>query len=453
MRKHPNVVYVFSDQHRFDAVGYAGNPDVRTPVMDRLHQQSLTFDTALANAPVCCPARASLLTGQRSLTNGVFVNDVSLSPDAVTIGKLFKQAGYDTAYVGKWHVDGQGRLDYIPPERRQGFDFWRVMECTHNYNRSYYYGDSPEKLQWPGYDAEEQAACVCDYIRNRDGKRPFLLFLSWGPPHSPYHTAPEPYRNLYEPEELTLRPNVPKAAAAQARAMLAGYYAHISALDEYLGSIWNTLIEEELEEDTIFIYTSDHGDMLGSHGEWNKQRPWDESIRVPFLLHYPQAFGRKGRSTDVPFGTIDILPTLLGLCGMDIPAHVEGTNLAPYLRGEHDQAPDAALIECVHPFGQWTRAQGGREFRGIRTSRYTYVRSLTGPWLLYDNEQDPYQLRNLLGTPDGDQLLPELNNKLDEWLHAYKDEFLPGDDYIARWGYTVDETGTVPYRGFDPEGE
>lgn len=445
MGKRPNVVFVFSDQHRADAAGYAGNCDVLSPHMDRLHGESVSFRTAVANSPVCCPARASLLTGQRSLTHGVFVNDVGLSPDAVTVGKLYQEAGYRTAYIGKWHVDGNGRMNYIPPERRQGFEFWRAMECTHQYNESYYYADHPQILKWEGYDAEAQTACACDYIQNRDRERPFLLFLSWGPPHSPYHTAPDPYKRLYSPDRLTLRPNVPAESSALAREMLAGYYAHVTALDVCLGAVWNTLKEEGIEEDTIFIYTSDHGDMLGSHGQFHKQKPWDESIRVPFLLHYPRLFGRENRQIDAPFGTIDILPTLLALCEIEIPPGVEGTNFAPYLTGESAELPEAALIECVHPFGQWSRAEGGREYRGIRTARYTYVRDLSGPWLLYDNVRDPYQLRNLLGTEEGNRLLPALDDKLMRLLESCGDAFLPGERYIERWGYVVDETGTVPY--------
>lgn len=452
MKSKPNLVYVFSDQHRAEATGYAGNPDVKTSTIDRMQQQSISFNHAVANAPVCGPARASLLTGQRGLTNGMFVNDVPLSPNAVTIGKVFKTAGYNTAYIGKWHVDGHGRLDYIPPERRQGFDFWRVMECTHNYNRSYYYADEPEKRQWTGYDAEDQTRCVCEYIRNRDKEKPFALFLSWGPPHSPYMTAPERFREMYRPEALQLRPNVPESCESTVRPMLAGYYAHITALDDCLNTLWDTLRQEGIEEDTIFIYTSDHGDMLGAHGQLNKQRPWDESIRVPFLLHYPAICGTNARVIDTPISTIDIMPTLLDLCGMEIPEGVEGVSLAPLIRGEETQIDDAVMIECVHPFGQWIKQDGAKEYRGIRTSRFTYVRDLQGPWLLYDNQDDPCQMQNLIGTAKGMELLPALELKLQKLLDRYKDEFLPGEQYISRWGYSIDETGTVPYTGWDPEG-
>ena len=214
-----------------------------------------------------------------------------LGDEATSIAQAFAAGGYDTAYIGKWHVDGHGRSNYIPPERRQGFEYWKVLECTHDYNNSFYYaGDSDEKLQWEGYDAIAQTRDAQDYLRNHDGENPFLLVLSWGPPHNPYQTAPEAYKARYKSEEIELRPNVPEADAETAREWLAGYYSHCTALDDCVGDLLQTLEETALDEDTIFLFFSDHGDMVGSHGMDNKQKPWDESIRVPFLLRYPARF-------------------------------------------------------------------------------------------------------------------------------------------------------------------
>ena len=136
----PNIVVVLADQWRAQAFGFAGDPNVQTPNFDRLAGESVRFVNAVAGMPVCSPTRASLLTGQRPLTHGVFLNDVPLNPDAVTLPKVLKSAGYDTAAIGKWHIDGHGRSAFIPPERRQGFDYWKVLECTHNYTDSIYYG-------------------------------------------------------------------------------------------------------------------------------------------------------------------------------------------------------------------------------------------------------------------------------------------------------------------------
>ncbi len=446
VEKAPNVVFVFSDQHRADATGYAGNPDVRTPNLDRLRAAGVHFSTAVSNIPCCSPYRASLLTGQYPLTHGVFVNDVHLGNDAISIADAFKAAGYDTAYVGKWHVNGRGRSSFIPREDRRGFDFWRVLECTHDYNNSHYYADDERKRRWDGYDALEQTRCAKEYIRGRrDRNNPFFLVVSWGPPHNPYDTAPSRFRAMYDADRLSLRPNVPAELQDAAARDLAGYYAHISALDEFVGDLWNTIAEEGLEEDTIFVYTSDHGDMLGSQGEVRKQRPWDESILVPFLLRYPRQFGDAPRDVATPFGSPDIMPTLLGLCRIPVPGTVEGVDFAPFLRGEEPPVAEAALIECIHPFGEFTREKGGREYRGVRTERYTYVRDLAGPWLLYDNQEDPFQQRNLCREQGADALRERLDAILWDILRAQEDEFLPGEHYIRRWGYVTDDNGTVPY--------
>ena len=446
----PNIVYVFADQWRVQDTGYAGNSQVKTPHLDSLAAQSINFTHAVAGIPVCCPARACLLTGQHALTHGVFVNDVHLADDAVSMAKLFKAVGYDTAYVGKWHVDGRGRSSYIPPESRQGFDYWKALECTHDYNNSRYYaGDSEQPLTWDGYDAIEQTRDVQSYLRGRKNEgqsdTPFLLLLSWGPPHAPYETAPEAYREMYDPDTIQLRPNVPPEMAEEARDWIAGYYAHCTALDDCLGSLLQTLEEEGLAENTIFVFTSDHGDMLGSQGEVKKQRPWEESIRVPFLLRWPQRFGREGRAVEGLLDTPDILPTLLSLSDIPIPETVEGRDFSATIEGGQDPSGGAALIYCPHPFGQFLREDGGREYRGLRTISHTYARDLNGPWLLYDNDNDPFQLNNLVNRAELQALQADLDALLNKKLADRGDEFLPGESYIQKWNYTLDRTGTVPF--------
>jgi arylsulfatase A-like enzyme len=444
-RSKPNVVFVFGDQWRAQATGYAGNPNVKTPHLDALARESVNLTTAISGCPVCSPYRASLLTGQYPLTHGVFLNDVCLSRDAVSLADAFGSAGYRTAYIGKWHLDGHGRSNFTPPERRQGFDFWRALECTHSYNHSVYYADTPEKRVWDGYDAMAQTRAAQRYIREADRDAPFLLVLSWGPPHNPYHTAPDEFRRLYRPEDIVLRPNVPEGVAKRARKDLAGYYAHCSALDACVGDLLSTLDERGLAEDTVFVFTSDHGDMHGSHGVWRKQPPYDEAVRVPFLLRWPAGLGRQGREVTIPVSAPDLVPTLLGLCGLDVPKTVEGTDLSRVLLGEEETDHDAGLIAAYAPFGEWPKSRGGREYRGVRTSRYTYVRTLDGPWLLFDNEEDPYQQRNLANTPAAADLQAELEAVLSRLLAQTGDRFEPAEAYIQRWGYPVDANGTVPY--------
>ena len=445
----PNVLFVFADQWRADAFGYSGNPDIKTPHLDRLERENIRFVNAVSGISVCSPTRASLMTGQRPLTHGVFMNDVPLNPDSVTIAKVLAQAGYDTGYIGKWHIDGHGRSSFIPRERRQGFEYWKVLECTHDYNNSFYFGDMPQKLKWEGYDAIAQTRDAQQYIRthaNGKGGKPFLLFLSWGPPHSPYHTAPANYRAMYRPEALTLRPNIPEEYRKQARLDIAAYYAHCSALDDCIGDLCQTLIETGSDENTLIVFTADHGDLLASHGCYNKQQPFEESVCVPLLLRLPKAEGVDARRLEAPIDTEDIMPTILGLCGVPIPKQVEGRDYSGYVRGGADPSDGAALISCPAPFGQWARKLGGREYRGIRTPRHTYVRDMNGPWLLFDNRQDPYQLNNLAGSTDHAGLQADLETILKRKLEQTHDEFLPAASYIKKWGYNVDSSGTVPYK-------
>jgi arylsulfatase A-like enzyme len=434
-----------ADQWRAQATGYAGDPNAKTPNLDRLAQESVNMTTAVSSCPVCSPYRGSLMTGQYALRHGVFLNDVQLNPDAVSIAKVYKKAGYETAYIGKWHLDGRGRSNFIPRERRQGFEFWKALECTHNYNNSFYYGDENVKLKWEGYDAIAQTREAQKYIREHSDGKPFILFLSWGPPHAPYQTAPEKYKQRFRPEDIQLRANVPKDAIEKAKQILAGYYAHIAALDDCVGWMVQTLKDCGLEKDTILVFTADHGDMLQSRGQMKKQRPWDESIRVPFLLRYTALLGQDGKKIDMPITTPDILPTLLRLSDIRIPKSVEGMDFSQVLTGKEPADNEAALIMCPSPFGQWTRKQGGREYRGIRTRRYTYVRDLQGPWLLYDNENDPCQQKNLCNQPAYASLQEKLDDILNQKLKTTNDEFLSGWDYIKKWGYKTNSAGTVTY--------
>jgi arylsulfatase A-like enzyme len=388
------------------------------------------------------------MTGRYPTSTGVFLNDVYLAPDSGALGESFKRAGYDTGYVGKWHLDGHGsRSAYIPPERHQGFQRWMALECTHDYNNSVYYTDDPVLQTWNGYDAIAQTRVMQEWLSERDTAKPFFYFLSWGPPHDPYDAAPAEARSLFTPESMVLRPNVPASSQAVARANLAGYYAHIATLDNCVSDLMQTLDEQGLTDNTIVIFTSDHGDMHGSQDQWAKEQPWDEAILVPFLIRYPAVLGRDQRTIPMQLNTPDIMPTLLGLAGLTVPQTAQGSDLSPVLRSEKTPQEDSALIMCVSPFGVWSRQIGGKEYRGLRGGRYTYARDLAGPWLLYDDDLDPYQLNNLVNQPEYAQAQADLETQLAAKLDAIGDPFLPGDWYINQWGYTVDGSGSVPYTG------
>lgn len=437
---HPNIVFVFGDQHRYQTTGFGGSRQVRTPHMDRLAEGGVVFERAISNIPVCTPWRASLLTGQYPLTTGLFLNDVQLSCRAPSLGTVLRDAGYETGYIGKWHLDGPARLGFTPRgPRRQGFDFWAVCNCTHKYMNSLYYRDTPNPLYWEGYDAESQTSLALEYIRSRNRETPFALVLSYGPPHNPYRQAPDRYLDMYPPETIEVRPNCPNPN----REDLSGYYAHVTALDDQLGRIADVLESEGLMDNTIFVYASDHGDMLGSQGVQRKQHPWDEAIRIPFVMRCPGQAG-PGHRVAMPFNVVDIMPTLLGLAGVPVPDTVEGRDLSPAVRGEPMRPNDAALIMSIASFsGEYS---GPSCWRGVRTERYTYARTLDGPWLLYDNREDPYQQHNLIDTPDHADLQQEMDALLNRMLNERGDEFLPPAAYLERYGLSVDKTGAIPYK-------
>lgn len=445
----PNIFVVFADQLRASSVGYTGEEPVLTPNLDALAKKSVVFSTAVSPLPVCTPARGSLVTGRTPLSLGLVLNDIALSTNETCISHVLKSAGYDTAYIGKWHLNGPNRLAWVPPgPPRQGFDYWAAANFDHNYDRSVYFsGDSPEPHVWEGYDAEAQTSLTIEYLRRRDRRNPFCLFLSWGPPHHPYRTVPRRFLDMYDPADIPARPNCPEPP----RQDLWGYYAQISFLDEQMGRLLSAVDEVALRDNTILVFTSDHGDMHGSHGVYKKQWPWDESIKVPFIIRWPSGF-EGGRTFDFPISLIDVMPTLLGLCGAPIPEAVEGIDLSAVITGRKREMPSAALLMNPCPFSigdprghdQIPDYKGMRmEYRGVRTDRYTYVRTIDKPWLLYDNREDPYQLRNLIGDTGYRRLAAELEEQMRTQMDRIGDRFLPKEEYYSLFSLDIDHRGKV----------
>ncbi len=451
----PNIVFIFADQMRAQATGYAGDPNVQTPYLDRLAGHSLNLTNAVANCPVCTPYRACLLTGQYPLRHGLFLNDLCLPDNGHGLGQELGRGGYDTAWIGKWHLDGHGRSAPIPSQRRQGFDYWKVLECTHNYNNSQYYaGNDTLPRWWDGYDAYAQTEDAVGYIEGRgtaDG--PFALFLSLGTPHDPYDTAPADLQALYPGDKLHLRDNVAPHRQALARQQLSGYYAHITAIDRCVERLDRAVAAAGLVDDTIFVFTGDHGDMLESQWQGGdsqrgvrKQVPYDESVCVPFLLRYPARFGLGGRVVPEPLATPDIMPTLLGLCGLAVPDLVQGEDMGVVLDESGKLERSGVLIACYHPFADWRTGRGGRPYRGIRTQRYTFVRDCNGPWLLFDNSEEPFQLDNLVNQEAMVQVQQSLDGELAAMLEAQGDAFETPAELRQRWGYVVNDQECIPYR-------
>ena len=449
--RRPDVLCLLADEWRAQATGYSGDANAQTPALDRLAAESVNFGNAISGCSVCCPYRASLMTGQYPLTNGVYINDVPLQPKGPTLGESFARAGYHTGYVGKWHLYGSPdghygrRLSYISPDKRFGFDYWKACECSHEYNHSLYYeGKDQTPKYWSGYDALSQTEDACKFIaRQTKARQPYFLTVSFGPPHFPYETAPEPFRARWAAREPALRANVPDGARQKAIAALRGYYAHIAALDSCVEKLLTTVERSGAGEDTLVVFTSDHGDMLYSQGLTTKLYPWEESLRVPFLLRYPRLLGRRGRSTPILLNSPDIMPTLLGFCGAPVPPGVQGTDRSRTLLQDAAGTNSSAFLGLPVPITE-ARRYGFAEYRGVRDHGHTYVRSIHGPWLLYDNTRDPFQKHNLCGQKEVRDVQARLEGQLQQWLERLHDEFLPAAEYLKRDGLTHYHETKVP---------
>jgi arylsulfatase A-like enzyme len=436
----PNLLFVLSDQHRGTDLGCAGNPDVESPNLDRLASEGTRFENAYANAPVCTPSRACLLTGQYPLTHRVIANDLRLPTDVPSVAEAFREAGYRTGYVGKWHLDGVPRDGFTPPgPRRQGFDdFWAAWNCSHAYMDAKYYRDDDDPVEIEGYEPVAQTDLALEFLR-ADDDRPFCLFLSWGPPHAPYDQVPAEYRARYDPDAIEMRPNaepIPPetsdvAAGLDPRETLADYYAHVTALDEQFGRLLAHLDAAGLREETIVTYTSDHGDMLWSQGRFKKEQPWEEAAGVPFLVRYPGVVPA-GETADAPFGTVDVAPSLLGLAGIDPPEAMEGDDYSGRMRGEDVPVRDSVFLAQVMRNSQ-ARAQHLPPWRAVRTRRHTYVRLRDGTgWLLYDDEDDPYQRHNRVLDAGYAAERERLDDLLDDWLERTGDPFVSEAEHVRR---------------------
>jgi arylsulfatase A-like enzyme len=404
----PNLVFIFADQFREESLP-SRDGDVVAPNLQRLMQEGVTLSRTYTSNPVCTPARASIISGLYSHTHGLIQNNLRLRTDLTSIAHVYREHGYRTGYIGKWHIDGEEKPGFVPPgPRRQGFDYWAAFNRGHNYWDSVYFRDEPQPIHAKGYEPDYQTDLAIDFIRD-NMERPFCLFMSWGPPHTPFHPSeqhPDDRWEGLEPDHIRLRPNVPVQEEKTAREELAGYNTHITALDHNFGRIMDALEDQGLNGNTILVYTSDHGDMLGSLALYRKGQPLEESIHIPFIVKYPRELGQ-GIQNEVLFHTVDFMPTLLALSGLDIPENVQGRDLSQAItKGDPSLGPEAVYIE-----GKMGKEE---EFRAIRSHRHLLSVKVSNlaTTHLYDTTADPYQMNNLAGDPAVEELERQLRKRL-----------------------------------------
>ncbi len=438
MVEQPNLLFVIADQFRAMCLEPGGDA-VSTPFLDALASDGVSLTHAVSSYPVCSPHRAMMMSGQYPAANGVTHNvnsetatwGVGLRPDAPSWAAVLRDAGYATGYIGKWHLEapvpadaiyGTGPLEdgrywdaYSPLDRRHGFDFWYSYGCCDEHLTPHYWtghAERHERVDVQGWSAAHETDVALDFLHRAGtapggsgtapGGAPFALTVSWNPPHQPFDQLPEGYDTSYAglpASELLNRPNVDldSDVGREAAGIAALYYAAVSAIDVQVGRLLQALEELDLARNTLVIFTSDHGQQMGSHSLLYKNVPYEESMRIPFVMRGPEEFSAKAAATTV-LSSVDIAPTLLGLLGVahSIPAQMHGRNLAPLLCTGAGLAPDdgEAALYFYYP-----RNAEDEDLRGLRTRTTKFIagfhpeRGLTTA--LYNLVDDPFELDNI----------------------------------------------------------
>lgn len=390
MNSRPNILWIVTTQWRAQACGYAGDPNARTPHLDALAAESVSYAQAVTPHPFGPMARAALLTGVASPENGVREYFDALPTGARTIAHAMRERGYATAFFGKWGVGtrdrsaplvGEAAAKVIVPEgERGGFEFWEGFEGGFLLNDPWRHGrwsETPQREN--GYQSNVVSSWAADFlIEEAHGGRPWFVVVSLESPHPPYDASADGL-NAPSPREIQLGDNVPRGGEVEAkvRRELAGYYAHIEATDRAIGRI---LLPEARGENTVVVFTSVHGDMHGAHGRFRKGWPHEESVRVPLLVRAPGVQARRDEAA----------VSLVDLAGMTV-RWSEGT-AGPVGERTHAAISMPSVVALPH--------QCDRAWRGVRTARRKLVLDERGePWLFFDLENDPLEMKNLAGDP------------------------------------------------------
>lgn len=438
----PNILFVFSDQHRWCDLNCYGNTQLKTPNLDALANQSVRFENCISNSPLCVPARGTLLSGVLPLKHGAAANDLPMREHIESYADVLSSNGYHTGYIGKWHLAGIPRDQFIPEGKgRFGFQEWKVANCTHSYMNSYYHDENNQRYEIEGYEPIHQTNLALEFIeRNKEGK-PWSLTLSWGPPHDPYDQVPQRYLEMYRDVNIELRDNVPDTILHTRTRTLTkediiqnhrGYYSHITALDEQFGRLIHALEETGQLDNTIVVYTSDHGDMLGSQGMTNKQLPYEESIKVPLIVYW-KGHTLKGVTRNDLISLVDLPVSLLGLVNLSFSIPVDGADLHNLFTDVNAEGLEACYIFDLIPCHQ-AYERGSSDWRGIRTKKYMLARGSSDEgFLLYDNECDPFQLNNLINNENYLKEKQVLLQQLDELIHL-NDHNVPWQQLIKEFG-------------------
>jgi len=442
MNRKPNILFILSDQHRFCDVGYAGNHFVETPNLDQMAREGAFFTTAVSNCPLCVPARGTILTGLHALQHKAAANDMPVDPGAPSIARILQAGGYQTGYIGKWHLAGVPRDRFVPESERLGFEFWNGYNCNHSYFAGFYDDNENNRQSIDGYEPIGITQLAMEYIDDRVKKNPpWALYLNFGTPHDPYDQLPAGDLERELAKNVPLRENICEPLQdliqndeTDLRKMTAGYYAHIRQLDIQIGQMRNFLRDAGELDNTIIIYTSDHGDMLGSHGYLNKQLYFNESARVPFVITWPGFISGGERRS--PISLADVLPTILGLIGLPSPESIAGNDQSSVLLDSTKKGQQYVYFYSYIPCHQ-ALMRNLMSWRAVTDGRYVCVADETGAEVaFYDNLNDPLQMNNLITDASFQSEKSRLRQVLDTYVQRY-------DGYRA-WDELLDCHGLLP---------
>lgn len=409
---HPNVIVFFTDQQRWDTTGVHGNPLGLTPNFDRLATGGTHLYHSFTNQPVCGPARSLLQTGLYPTTTGCFRNKIPLPAGSKTLAHYFREAGYTTGYIGKWHL---AKENPVPEEQRGGYEYWLAANALEHESDSYdaiVFNNDNERVKLPGYRVDALTDAAIRYI-DKHQDDPFFLFLSFLEPHHQNHRDDYPSPDVYT-DAYTGRWTPPDLAALGGTSAqhLGGYYGMVKRLDEALGRIVDAVKSLDLRDDTIILFATDHACHFKTRNSEYKRSCHESSIRIPTAITGP-GFNSRGQIREL-VSLIDLPPTLLDAAGIPVPDSMQGRSILPLLRRDTEDWPDDVYVQI-------SEAQVGR---AIRTSRWKYSVSSPDPIgdvpsseryveeFLYDLQADPYELTNLIGFESHREVTAVLRERL-----------------------------------------
>jgi len=414
MPERPNVILFFTDQQRWDCSGLHGNPLELMPNFDRLAREGTHVAHAFTCQPVCGPARACLQTGQYATQNGVWKNGIAPDTGAATLARAFRGAGYRTGCIGKWHL-GSKREGPVPEAERAGYQDWlasNILEHTSTAYQTRLYNEAGTPVDLPGYRVDALTDAAIRYVDRRAGEaNPFFLYLAHVEPHHQNHVDDSPppvgerarYAGRWTPPDLAALPSFNAeegtAVGGTAQKHLGGYWGMVKRLDEALGRLQDALISLGIAENTIVLFSSDHGCHFKTRNREYKRSGHESSIRVPTALWGPGFEG--GGSLRELVSLVDLPPTLLDACGIEPPATMAGRSLRPLVSSGAADWPEEIFVQI-------SEAGIGR---AVRTHRWKYIveaeaadedgaggASRYSERFLYDLTHDPYELTNLVAS-------------------------------------------------------